>query len=165
MRHHSSISSAQGHLRSGHGYPYPSLLHPHQPHHVGSAPSSAPIDRRFGLFSESPELGDGFNLSRSKGSYMMGIGPNGSLTDHGSSPSFRMIPNPRQHGSVFLGNGSVPRSGAGSFEGLTEQGRIRRVDASGSQMENKKLYQLDLEKIANGEDTRTTLMIKNIPNK
>jgi protein phosphatase 1 regulatory subunit 42 len=29
----------------------------------------------------------------------------------------------------------------------------------------EKLYALDLEKIARGEDKRTTLMIKNIPNK
>ncbi|KAL1561061.1 Protein MEI2-like 2 [Salvia divinorum] len=32
-------------------------------------------------------------------------------------------------------------------------------------MDNKRQYLLDLEKIRSGEDTRTTLMIKNIPNK
>jgi len=34
-----------------------------------------------------------------------------------------------------------------------------------NQAENKKQYQLDVDKISRGEDTRTTLMIKNIPNK
>ncbi|KAI4331119.1 hypothetical protein MLD38_029337 [Melastoma candidum] len=39
------------------------------------------------------------------------------------------------------------------------------MDSGGNQMDSKRQYQLDLEKILNGEDARTTLMIKNIPNK
>ncbi|KAJ7965087.1 Protein MEI2-like [Quillaja saponaria] len=35
----------------------------------------------------------------------------------------------------------------------------------GTKLTAKKQYQLDLDKIISGEDTRTTLMIKNIPNK
>jgi hypothetical protein len=46
-----------------------------------------------------------------------------------------------------------------------DRGRNRRVDSSVFQADSKKQYQLDLEKIRKGEDTRTTLMIKNIPNK
>ncbi|KAJ0451298.1 putative RNA recognition motif domain, mei2-like RNA recognition, RNA-binding domain superfamily [Helianthus annuus] len=50
-------------------------------------------------------------------------------------------------------------------ESMSERGRNRRVDQNGSQIDSKKQFQLDLDKITSGEDTRTTLMIKNIPNK
>ena len=76
-----------------------------------------------------------------------------------------MIP-PQRLSPIFLGTGSfssmVP---GGGYDGLVDRGRTRRPDSSSSQTDNKKQYHLDLEKIVNGEDTRTTLMIKNIPNK
>lgn len=64
---------------------------------------------------------------------------------------------------MFLGNGHYPGLGSMNLESLIERGRINRQNAS--QMDNKKQFQLDLDKITNGEDSRTTLMIKNIPNK
>lgn len=70
----------------------------------------------------------------------------------------RMIPLPRNY---IFGNGSY---GTTNNEGIIEQVRSRRVE-SGSEIDNKKQYLLDLEKITSGEDARTTLMIKNIPNK
>ncbi|XP_047950500.1 protein MEI2-like 2 [Salvia hispanica] len=75
----------------------------------------------------------------------------GFFVESGSSSS-RMMPMSTNGPMYFGGN-----------DGAMDRGR-RRAD-SGSQMDSKSQYQLDLEKIRNGEDTRTTLMIKNIPNK
>ncbi|KAI9178470.1 hypothetical protein LWI28_026871 [Acer negundo] len=164
----------------GRGIPYASrhgsIIGSHNHHHVGSAPSGVNLDRHFGFFPESPETSfmstvgfGGIGLSRNNGSYMMnvggraGVGLLGNVTENGS-PSFRMMPLPRP-GPIFLGNGSFPGQGTSSSEGLTERSRTKRVESSGSQIDGKKQYQLDLDKIISGEDTRTTLMIKNIPNK
>lgn len=149
-------------------------------HHVGSAPSGIPLDRRFGYFPESPDTSfmspvgfGGMSLNRNNGSYMMNIGHHaaissgislpGNVAENGS-PSFRMMSVPR-HGTMFPANGSYPGPGTSSNEGFMERGRTRRVENSSNQIDSKKQYQLDLEKIISGEDTRTTLMIKNIPNK
>ncbi|KAG0456632.1 hypothetical protein HPP92_024420 [Vanilla planifolia] len=51
------------------------------------------------------------------------------------------------------------------MEGFTDRGRTIRTDNSGIQTDSRKQFQLDIEKIIIGEDKRTTLMIKNIPNK
>lgn len=64
---------------------------------------------------------------------------------------------------MFLGSAPYTVPGSCGIEGLIERGRSRRVDNNG--LDSKQQYQLDLEKIVSGEDTRTTLMIKNIPNK
>lgn len=57
--------------------------------------------------------------------------------------------------------------GSGSFDGTAnERGmRARRSDSSAGQGDNRKQYELDVDKIMRGDDSRTTLMIKNIPNK
>ncbi|KAL5796843.1 hypothetical protein ACOSQ2_001663 [Xanthoceras sorbifolium] len=185
---HSSSSawptSSVGHPFSssgqGRGFPYASrhgsVIGSHHHHHVGSAPSGVNLDRHFGFFPESPETSfmstvgfGGMGLNRNNGSYMMnvggraGVGLQGNVTENGS-PSFRMMSLPRPV-PMFLGNGSFPGQGTSGSEGFTERGRTRRVEGSGSQIDSKKQYQLDLDKIIGGEDTRTTLMIKNIPNK
>ncbi|GJN19694.1 hypothetical protein PR202_gb06995 [Eleusine coracana subsp. coracana] len=51
------------------------------------------------------------------------------------------------------------------FNGLFESGQNHAVGNTGGQEDSRMQYQLDLEKIVTGEDTRTTLVIKNIPNK
>ncbi|XP_019194150.1 PREDICTED: protein MEI2-like 2 [Ipomoea nil] len=177
-----STSSMGGHPfgsnAQGQGYPYSrrqgSLLGSH--HHVGSAPSGIPLERHFGFFPESPETTylspaafGSASSSRNNGSRGMGIGSPGVMNmgvslagtfTEGGSPTPRMIPLSR-NSPIFFGNGSYGGIGVNNSE-LT--GRSRRVE-SGDQMENKKQYQLDLEKILSGEDIRTTLMIKNIPNK
>ena len=76
------------------------------------------------------------------------------------SPGFRMSP---RLGQMFLG--SAPFLGSVGLEGFSERGRSHQVDNNGSQLDSKTQYQLDLDKIVRGEDTRTTLMLKNIPNK
>lgn len=166
----------------GQGYPYSSrigsLIGSSHHHHVGSAPSGVPLERHFGFFPESPETSfmnpvfGGVGLNRNNGNYMVniggrsslsaGVGLPGNITENGS-PSFRMLSLPKP-GSLFLGNGSFVGSPATGGEGLVDRSRSRRVENSGN-LDSKKQYQLDLDKIISGEDTRTTLMIKNIPNK
>ncbi|ONK66719.1 uncharacterized protein A4U43_C06F11250 [Asparagus officinalis] len=152
----------------------------HHSHHIGSAPSGFPFERHFGYFPESPDVSfkspvslGGVGTSQNEGNLMMNyvrrpINPAASLSGNISetgSPNFRMLPSQRM-GPGFYGSVPYPGYGTIGFEGLlTEQSRSRRVDNGGSQLDSKKQYQLDLEKIVSGEDTRTTLMIKNIPNK
>ncbi|CAN4104426.1 unnamed protein product [Withania somnifera] len=148
-------------------------------HHVGSAPSGIPLDRRLGFFTESPETSymtqvayGSTGSSYNNGSHALSIGRLGAMNIGGSlawnfteggSPITRMMPLPRNR-PIFFGNGSYGGIGMANNEGITERGRNRRVE-SGSEIDNKKQYLLDLDKIKSGEDTRTTLMIKNIPNK
>eukprot|EP00258_Populus_trichocarpa_P002325 XP_002302143.2 protein MEI2-like 2 [Populus trichocarpa] len=179
----SSVGNAFPSRGQGQGFPYTSrhgsLLGSHH-HHVGSAPSGLPLDRHFGFFPESPETSfmnqvalGGMGLNRNTGNYMMnmggraavgaGIGLPGPLTENGS-PSYRVMSLPR-HNPMFMGAGSYSGPVTIGNEGFVERVRSRRVENNGSQIDCKKQYQLDLEKIISGEDTRTTLMIKNIPNK
>ncbi|XP_051125716.1 protein MEI2-like 2 [Andrographis paniculata] len=163
----------------GIGFPYNSqhgtFLGPHH-HHVGSAPSGIQLERHFGFFPESVESSSyknqatfgvsnygpnngnlAVNMGR-PGALKMGVAFAGNFTESGS-PNSRMMPMSR-NGPMYFGNGSFGIMG----DGLIDRSRSRRTDG-GSQVDNKKQYQLDLEKIVNGEDIRTTLMIKNIPNK
>ncbi|XVF14496.1 hypothetical protein REPUB_Repub09cG0065200 [Reevesia pubescens] len=177
-------SVAHPFLSSGQGFPYTSrhgsFLGSSNHHHVGSAPSDVHLDRHFSYLPESPETSimspvsfGGLGLNRSNGSLLMnigargimgaGVGLPGNVTENGS-PSFRMMSMPR-HSPIFLGNGSYPGQGTAGNAGLSDRSLSRRVESNGNQIDNKKQYQLDLDKIINGEDTRTTLMIKNIPNK
>ncbi|XP_042494627.1 protein MEI2-like 2 isoform X2 [Macadamia integrifolia] len=168
----------------GQGYLYSSrhgsfLGSSHHHHHVGSAPSGVPIERHHGFFPESPETSfmsppvafGGMGLSRNEGGFMMnmvgrvnaGVSMSGNISDSGS-PNFRMMSSPRM-APMFLGSGPYPGPGATGIEGLGDRGRSRRLESNGNQIDSKKQYQLDLDKIISGEDTRTTLMLKNIPNK
>ncbi|KAE9614827.1 hypothetical protein Lal_00036192 [Lupinus albus] len=153
----SSNGQRQGfHYTSRHN----SFLDSHPHHHVGSAPSGLPFDRHFSYFPESLETS--VKSSVAYGSLNVAGFP-GNRTEI-SSPNSRMMSLPR-HGPLFLGNGLYSGPGAANTEGLTERGRNKQPDNSGNQIDSKKQYQLDLDKIMRGEDTRTTLMIKNIPNK
>lgn len=168
----------------GHGFSYMgrngSFLGSSQNHHhVGSAPSGVPLKRHFGFFPESPDTSimssvafGGMGLGHNDGSFMMNMGAHGpmntgvtiprNISENGSS--YRMMSSPRLN-PVFLGNGPYPGLATTSMEGFPERGRSRRVENNGNQVDSKKQFQLDLDKIISGEDTRTTLMIKNIPNK
>ncbi|XP_074566589.1 protein MEI2-like 2 isoform X2 [Curcuma longa] len=176
----SMISNGQGQgqsflYSSSHGSFLGSSLSQHA-HRVGSAPSVAPFERQYGYFSESPEtsfIGQfGFRknlIKRNGGTSLMSMNPQATMNQgiiSGSipDPNVRMMPAQR-FGPVVFGN--APFSGLNSIgiDGLVDRNRSRRADNQGSQADNKKLYQLDLEKIIKGEDTRTTIMIKNIPNK
>lgn len=167
-----------------HGLPYSgrqgSFLGSSQHHHIGSAPSGVPLERRFGFLPESPETSFmnpvafcGMGIGQNDGSFMVNMGSRASvnpgitvprnLSDNGSS--FRVMSSPRLS-PVFLGNGPYPGLTPANIEGLYERGRSRRIENNnGNQIDSKKQFQLELEKIRSREDTRTTLMIKNIPNK
>ncbi|KAI5331460.1 PREDICTED: MEI2 [Prunus dulcis] len=177
---HQLTSNGKGHAFpfSGHRGSFLSPSHHH--HHVGSAPSGVPLDRHFNYFPESPETSflsstayGGMGLGPNSGNFMInmsasaarnvGISIPGNMSESNSS-SFKMMASPKLS-PVFLGNGPYTGLPPTSIDGLIERGRSRRVENSGSQIDSKKQFQLDLDKIISGDDTRTTLMIKNIPNK
>uniref|UniRef100_A0A1J3I7X4 Protein MEI2-like 5 n=1 Tax=Noccaea caerulescens TaxID=107243 RepID=A0A1J3I7X4_NOCCA len=161
--------------------PYP---HQHQTQnrshhhlHVGSAPSGVPLEKHFGFFPESSKDTLFMNTGGLQGTSGMGLNGGsfpskmanhgimnpGSMAENGFS-SYRMVSSPR-FSPMFLSSGLNPGRFASGFDGLYENGRARRVENNPSQVESRKQFQLDLDKIMNGEDSRTTLMIKNIPNK
>ncbi|XP_024024333.1 protein MEI2-like 5 [Morus notabilis] len=152
----------------------------HHQHHVGSAPPGVPLERHFGYFPESPEasflspfgygsMGFGPNDGKlmgnmgSRAAINAGISMPGKMSENSSS-NFKLISSPRLS-PMFLGNGPFPGLQPTSIDGMAEYGRSRRVENNGNLVDSKKQFQLDLDKIISAEDTRTTLMIKNIPNK
>lgn len=163
---------------SRYGPPY-GLPHHHYQHHIGSAPSGVALERNLGYFHEPPETSfmnsvsyGGMGLSpndsnfiASMGAHTAMIGGNsfpGILFD-GGPPSSRGLPSPRLD-PMFLAGGPYLGPGTKGIYRWMER-RSRRFENNGNPLDNKKHYQLDLDKIVSGEDTRTTLMIKNIPNK
>ncbi|KAH0854957.1 hypothetical protein HID58_024487 [Brassica napus] len=121
-------------------------------HHIGSAPvlNSPFWDRRQAYVAESLES-PGFH-----------IGSHGSMGFPGSSPSHPM--------EIVVS--SLPREepngfNAGSFDSPNERYRnlSHRRSESSSSHADKKLFELDVDRILRGDDVRTTLMLKNIPNK
>ncbi|KAJ7968858.1 Protein MEI2-like [Quillaja saponaria] len=181
-----SVGHAISSNGKGHAFPYSgqhssflsSSQHQHN-HHVGSAPSGLPFERHFGFFPDSQETSfinpvayGGMSLGHTEGNYMVNMGGimnagftiPGNISENGSS-SFRIRSSPRLS-PMFLSNGPYPGLSPTSIDGFTEHGRSRRIlDNNGNQVDSKKQFQLDLDKIRSGEDIRTTLMIKNIPNK
>ncbi|KAL1192557.1 Protein MEI2-like 5 [Cardamine amara subsp. amara] len=149
----------------------------HHHFHVGSAPSGVPLEKHFGFFPESSKDTLFMNTVGLQGTSGMGLNGGsfqskmtnhgiinpGSMGENGFS-SYRMMSSPR-FSPMFLGSGLNPGRFGSGFDGLYENGRPRRVENNSSQVESRKQFQLDLDKILNGEDSRTTLMIKNIPNK
>ncbi|GAV79577.1 RRM_1 domain-containing protein/RRM_2 domain-containing protein [Cephalotus follicularis] len=176
---YSSNGKGHGFSYSGrHGSLLGSSLYHH--HHVGSAPSGIPLQRHFGFFPESPDSSfmnhvsfRNMGLSHNDASFMMNMGAHTALhtgasiprnTSQNGSSTFRMMSSSRLS-PVYLGNSPYPGLASSSIEGLIDRGRSRQFENSGDQEDGKKQFQLDLEKILSKEDTRTTLMIKNIPNK
>ena len=132
-----------------------SVPSPHQTHNVGSAPSGVPLEKRFGFFPESSK----------ETMFINSLGLNGGsfpskMASHGILVEYRMVSSPR-----FISLLNPGRFTTSGFDGLYENERARRVESYSSQVESRKQFQLDLDKIMKGEDSRTTLMIKNIPNK
>ncbi|XWS37041.1 hypothetical protein CRYUN_Cryun19dG0009200 [Craigia yunnanensis] len=148
-------------------------------HHIGSAPpvNSAFWDRRHPYVGESPET-SGFHL-----------GSLGSVGFPGSSPSHPVeiasqnifshvggnckdltkngvVHSPQQMCHLFSGRNpmiSMPASLDSPNDRVRNFSHHR--NESNSNNADKKQYELDIDSIMRGDDTRTTLMIKNIPNK
>lgn len=178
------LSTSNG---TGHAFPYSSQNNSfvsssqqqHHHHHVGSAPSGLPFERHFGFFPKSSETSLMNNvgyrcmsLGHNDGNYMLNTSISGNasvsiprnMPDNGLS-NFRLRSSPILS-PVYLGNGPYPGLLPSAMESFTDHVRSRWIDNNGSQqVDSKMLFQLDLDKIRSGEDTRTTLMIKNIPNK
>ncbi|KAJ0262528.1 Protein MEI2-like 2 [Hirschfeldia incana] len=149
-----------------HGFPFAerqgSLLGKYQ-HHVGSAPSSTHFNTHMNSYTGSPEtsslipsfgFGDmGVNKSYASalGKANLGVGLQGNQNKQDFTGGFGMSSLP-----------TVPFGGSRGFESVrhepfAQQGMIQQMD--GGQ------YHIDLDRIATGDDIRTTLIIKNIPNK
>ncbi|XP_039045270.1 protein MEI2-like 1 [Hibiscus syriacus] len=148
-------------------------------HHIGSAPpvNSAFWDRRHPYTEESPET-SGFHLG-SLGS--MGFTSNSlshtlefashNIFSHAGGNCMDLTKNGGVHSSQQIGNlfnGRNPMiSMPASVDSPNDHVRSlshRRNDSNSSNTD-KKQYELDIDRIIREEDSRTTLMIKNIPNK
>lgn len=132
-------------------------------HHVGSAPSGYPLQRQFSPYMESPEAA--FRRPAPLSMNLNSQGAPGNLFENGLT-NFQVI-SPRGLSSTLMGVGGPYSSfGLNGMNRLNEHIRAQRIENARIEVENsRKQFQLDLDKIISGEDNRTTLMIKNIPNK
>ncbi|XP_068327228.1 protein MEI2-like 4 isoform X1 [Pyrus communis] len=158
------------------------MLNPGLPihnHHVGSAPVVIPSlwDRRQSYGGESPEasglhpgsLGN-MRISNNSPHSMEFVSHNmfphvgGNSMDLPIAHKNAGLQAHHQRCMMFPGRGQmIPMMNA--FDPPTERARSRRNEGSVNQGDNKKQYELDVDRIMRGEDNRTTLMLKNIPNK
>ncbi|KAM3386735.1 hypothetical protein ACQJBY_009959 [Aegilops geniculata] len=144
-------------------------------HHVGSAPAVNPsiLDRRTGYAGELMEApsfhpGSAGSMGFSGSPHLHQLELTSMFPQSGGnqamSPAHIGARSPQQRGHMFHGRGHIgpPPS---SFDSPGERARSRRNESCANQSDNKRQYELDIERIVCGEDSRTTLMIKNIPNK
>ncbi|KAK3137795.1 hypothetical protein QOZ80_5BG0457330 [Eleusine coracana subsp. coracana] len=94
------------------------------------------------------------------------LGPTrGNYRETMFSPVSAGFPSPQQFFHATNGRNPMLRVST-SYDATNDRIRSRRHDGNFVQSEeNKKQFELDIDRIAKGEDLRTTLMIKNIPNK
>lgn len=161
------------------GYPRatPPMLNSPSPlaHHIGSAPAVNPS--LWERHAYSPET-SGIHLG-SLGSAGFPGSPQLPFMDASSRKMFSQVGgngidmsiNAGQHSShlsCHIHPGRNPMiSMPTSFDSLRESTKNlshRRNEANSNNVD-KRQYELDIDRIAHGEDSRTTLMIKNIPNK
>ncbi|MQL96954.1 hypothetical protein Taro_029637 [Colocasia esculenta] len=157
----------------------PNAALPLHDHHVGSAPAVNPSvwDQRHAYAGEATNS-SGFhpgslgNMGFSGNSVLhhLEFGPHnifplmgGNCIEPSTSPHVG-LPSPQQRFHMFHGrNPMIPIPA--SLDAPNDRAKSRRSDVNSSQADNKKQYELDIDRIIRGEDSRTTLMIKNIPNK
>ncbi|KAG7570248.1 RNA-binding domain superfamily [Arabidopsis thaliana x Arabidopsis arenosa] len=151
------------------GFPFSerqaSLLGKYQ-HHVGSAPSSIHINTQMNCYPGSPEIPLGFGD--------MGINRN-YINAHGKANLGVSLPGNRsEQDFTGFGMSSLPTVPFGGSRGLqsvrpepfADQGRIHNHEThSQNQFIDVGRYHIDLDRIASGDEIRTTLIINNIPNK
>jgi len=165
----SSSSSTERPFTVRHGFPFAerqaSLLGKYQ-HHVGSAPSSIHFNTQMNCYTGSPEIPLGFSD--------MGINRNYNSA-HGKANLGVSLPgNSSEQDFTGFGMSSMPTVPFGGSRGLqsvrpepfAEQGRIHNHESHNqNQFIDGGRYHIDLDRIASGDEIRTTLIIKNIPNK
>lgn len=151
------------------------VLSPNQ--HVGSAPAVDPLlwDRRHTFTGDATafhpsSLGSmgysGCSQLNSLDASSRNIFPHsgGTCIDPSIGSAHVGVPSPQQRSHMFRGRNhanAIPNS----HDTPSDRIRSRRSDPSANQADSRKQYELDIERIIRGEDSRTTLMIKNIPNK
>ncbi|KAF2312796.1 hypothetical protein GH714_040492 [Hevea brasiliensis] len=148
-------------------------------HHIGSAPAVNPSlwDRRHAYSGESPEASS-FHLGSLGSVGFPGSSPphpmeiaSHNIFSHVGGNCVDMTKNAGLHTAqpmchIFPGRNTMI-SMPSPFDSPNERVRNlshRRIE-SNSNHSDKKQYELDIDRILCGEDSRTTLMIKNIPNK
>lgn len=145
-------------------------------HQAGSAPSVDPShwDRRHVYAGESPDAssfqpGSLGNMRIASNSLhpLEFVSPN-ILPGFGGNCldlpiASKVMQSPQQSSMMFPSSAQMYRRMSPS-EFSHERFKGRRNGVS-SQADNKTQYELDIDRIIRGEDKRTTLMIKNIPNK
>ncbi|CAI9756389.1 unnamed protein product [Fraxinus pennsylvanica] len=154
-------------------------LMPINNHHVGSAPSVNPAlwDRRHAYAGESPDAtvfhpGSLANLMRSGSSPRpLEFAPHNIFPRTGGNymdlpiPSKNIGLHTHHQRCMMFPTGGQMISMMSSFDSPSERNRGCRNEGSSSQADNKKQFELDIDRIVCEKDKRTTLMIKNIPNK
>ncbi|KAM2286445.1 hypothetical protein ACFX1S_038918 [Malus domestica] len=148
-------------------------------HHVGSAPAVNPsLWERHAFSGESPDTSSlhlgSLGFARFAGSPQMHPVDVSSLNLFSLTGGnfLDMTTSTRQRssqemGHMFPGRNSM-NSMPSSFDSQNERGvrsLSHRRNEANSNNADKRQYELDIERILHGEDRRTTLMIKNIPNK
>ncbi|QHO58270.1 Protein MEI2-like [Arachis hypogaea] len=138
----------------------------HMDHNVASAPVS-PWGRQHSHLAESPDASGFVGSGGFQGSWQL-LSPEFSprLFPHASPKGTELPSNagqssPKHHG--FPGRHSM--NSTSKFDSANERMRSLYHRRSETNNADKKQFELDLGRIMQGEDTRTTLMIKNIPNK
>ncbi|XAR64332.1 hypothetical protein NMG60_11024630 [Bertholletia excelsa] len=146
--------------------------------HMGPAPSVNPSlwDRQHAFAGESPETG--FHPASLRNIRIPSNSPhhlefvsqnvchqvNGTCMDLPIPSKNVGLHSHQQRCLMFPGRGQIFPV-MSSFDSLNERARNRRNESNSNQADNKKQFELDIDRIMRGEDNRTTLMIKNIPNK
>ncbi|GLT79382.1 hypothetical protein SLA2020_508730 [Shorea laevis] len=142
-------------------------------HHIGLAPPvNSPIwDRQHAYAGESPDT-SGFHLGSlgsvgfpgSSSTHPVEIASHNILSHAGGNSG--VVRSPQQMFHLFPGRNLVI-SMLGSLESPNERVRnfLHHRNESNSNNADKKQYELDIDSIIRGGDSRTTLMIKNNPKK
>ncbi|GAV72091.1 RRM_1 domain-containing protein/RRM_2 domain-containing protein, partial [Cephalotus follicularis] len=156
----------------------PNTVLPINNHHVGSAPVVNPSlwDRRHAYAGESPDT-SGFHpgslgtmrISNNSLQSLEFVSHNifshvgGNFMDLTIPTKSVGLQSHHQRSSTLPGRGQMIHM-MNPIDSPNERVRSRRNEGSIS-LADKKQYELDIDRILRGEDNRTTLMIKNIPNK
>lgn len=141
-----------------------------QSHHVGSAPVVDPAiwerqRQSYGVAApETMRISSNSLHSTDLSPHNIFPNVNGNCMDLPVPPSNVVgLQSPHHRCMLFPGRAPLMPC-AGSFDPPSERVRSRKNEGS-SNLADRKQYELDIERIIRGEDARTTLMIKNIPNK
>ncbi|XP_062179715.1 protein MEI2-like 3 isoform X2 [Phragmites australis] len=140
--------------------------HPMDQHHLGSAPNN--VGGFVNVHSFHPGSLENVGFPGSPQLYPSDLSvfapTRGNYRETMFSPVSAGFPSLQQIFHATSGRNPMIRVST-SYDATNDRIRSRRHDGNAVQSENKKQFELDIDRITKGEDLRTTLMIKNIPNK